>query len=402
MINTSEQVYIVRCGEAALKGDNKPYFERMLVGKIKSALKDEEVYSVDRVEGLILVRTSLSTDSSAVLKKVGRVFGVDSISPATEICYEGMSTVDTINEIGKVASSVMMNLIESKGIKTFKVEAKRADKTFPMESPKIAREVGACVLKACKVLKVDVHEPDALVWVNVRRKYAYIYEEKVMAYGGLPLGTNGKGLVLLSGGIDSPVATFLMAHRGMMIEAVHFHSYPYTSERAYEKVKDLAKLLTTYCGKIKMTSINLLPIQEQIVMNCPEEETTILVRRFMMKIAERVAKKSECQMLITGESLGQVASQTSDSIVVTDAAVSMPVMRPLIAMDKTQIIDIAREIGTFDISIQPFEDCCTVFLPKHPVTKPKLSKILESESKLDCEALIEAALEKAEVTVINS
>ena len=402
MINTSEQVYIVRCGEAALKGDNKPYFERMLVGKIKSALKDEEVYSVDRVEGLILVRTSLSTDSSSVLKKVGRVFGVDSISPATEICYEGMSTVDTINEIGKVASSVMMSLIESKGIKTFKVEAKRADKTFPMESPKIAREVGACVLKACKVLKVDVHEPDALVWVNVRRKYAYIYEEKVMAYGGLPLGTNGKGLVLLSGGIDSPVATFLMAHRGMMIEAVHFHSYPYTSERAYEKVKDLAKLLTTYCGKIKMTSINLLPIQEQIVMNCPEEETTILVRRFMMKIAERVAKKSECQMLITGESLGQVASQTSDSIVVTDAAVSIPVMRPLIAMDKTQIIDIAREIGTFDISIQPFEDCCTVFLPKHPVTKPKLSKILESESKLDCEALIEAALEKAEVTVINS
>ena len=402
MINTSEQVYIVRCGEAALKGDNKPYFERMLVGKIKSALKDEEVYSVDRVEGLILVRTSLSTDSSAVLKKVGRVFGVDSISPATEICYEGMSTVDTINEIGKVASSVMMSLIESKGIKTFKVEAKRADKTFPVESPKIAREVGACVLKACKVLKVDVHEPDALVWVNVRRKYAYIYEEKVMAYGGLPLGTNGKGLVLLSGGIDSPVATFLMAHRGMMIEAVHFHSYPYTSERAYEKVKDLAKLLTTYCGKIKMTSINLLPIQEQIVMNCPEEETTILVRRFMMKIAERVAKKSECQMLITGESLGQVASQTSDSIVVTDAAVSIPVMRPLIAMDKTQIIDIAREIGTFDISIQPFEDCCTVFLPKHPVTKPKLSKILESESKLDCEALIEAALEKAEVTVINS
>ena len=402
MINTSEQVYIVRCGEAALKGDNKPYFERLLVGKIKSALKDEEVYSVDRVEGLILVRTSLSTDSSSVLKKVGRVFGVDSISPATEICYEGMSTVDTINEIGKVASSVMMSLIENKGIKTFKVEAKRADKTFPMESPKIAREVGACVLKACKVLKVDVHEPDALVWVNVRRKYAYIYEEKVMAYGGLPLGTNGKGLVLLSGGIDSPVATFLMAHRGMMIEAVHFHSYPYTSERAYEKVKDLAKLLTTYCGKIKTTSINLLPIQEQIVMNCPEEETTILVRRFMMKIAERVAKKSECQMLITGESLGQVASQTSDSIVVTDAAVSIPVMRPLIAMDKTQIIDIAREIGTFDISIQPFEDCCTVFLPKHPVTKPKLSKILESESKLDCEALIEAALEKAEVTVINS
>ncbi len=401
MINDKEQVYIVRCGETALKGDNKSYFERMLVGKIRSALKEEDIYSVDRVEGLILVRASLDTDRAAVLKKVSRVFGVDSISPATEVCYEGMSAQETINEIGRVASSFMDQLIKEKGISTFKVEAKRADKTFPVESPKIAREVGACVLKACKVLKVDVHEPDALVWVNVRRKYAYVYEEKIMAYGGLPLGTNGKGLVLLSGGIDSPVAAFLMAHRGMNIEAVHFHSYPYTSERAFEKVKDLAGILTTYCGRIKMTSINLLPIQEAIVMNCPEEETTILVRRFMMKIAERIAKKDECQMLITGESLGQVASQTSDSLVVTDAAVSVPVMRPLIAMDKTQIIDIAREIGTFETSIQPFEDCCTVFLPKHPVTKPKLSKILESESKLDVESLIEAALSNAEVVVVR-
>ncbi len=401
MINTSEQVYIVRCGEAALKGDNKPYFERMLVGKVKSALKDEDIHSVDRVEGLILIRAGLDTDQAEVLKKVGRVFGVDSISAAIEICYEGMTPADTINEIGKVAVDVMMGLIEKKGIKTFKVEAKRGDKSFPLESPRIAREVGACILKGCKVLKVDVHEPEALVWVNVRRKYAYVYEEKVMAYGGLPLGTNGKGLVLLSGGIDSPVASFLMAHRGMMLEAVHFHSYPYTSERAFEKVKDLAKILTTYCGRIKMTSINLLPIQEQIVMNCPEEETTILVRRFMVKLADRVAKANGCQMLITGESLGQVASQTADSLVVTDAATDMPVMRPLIAMDKTQIIDIAREIGTFETSIQPYEDCCTVFLPKHPVTKPKLSKILESESKLDCEALIEAALKEAEVTIIR-
>ena len=402
MINSGEQVYLVRCGETALKGDNKSYFERLLVSKIKAALKDEKVSSVDRVEGLILVRASLDTDSAAVLKKVGRVFGVDSISPATEICYEGMSPEDTINEIGKVAADMMQGLIDEKGIKTFKVEAKRADKNFPVQSPKIAKEVGACVLKACKVLKVDVHEPEAVAWVNVRRKYAYVYEEKIMAYGGLPLGTNGKGLVLLSGGIDSPVATFLMAHRGMMIEAVHFHSYPYTSDRAFEKVKDLAKILTTYCGRIKMTSINLLPIQEQIVMNCPEDETTILVRRFMVKIADRIAKSNGCQMLITGESLGQVASQTADSLVVTDAATDLPVMRPLIAMDKTQIIDIAREIGTFETSIQPFEDCCTVFLPKHPVTKPKLERILESESKLDCEALIEAALEKAEVTVINS
>ncbi len=401
MVNTKEKVYIVRCGESALKGDNKPYFERMLVGKIKSALKEVDGLVVERLEGLIFVRTPLETAPELVLKKVGRVFGVDSISPATEIDYTGMNASDTINEIGAVAAEVMLRLIAEKGIQTFKVEAKRADKNFPVESPRIAREVGACVLKACKVLKVDVHNPEAILWVNVRRNMAYVYEEKISAFGGLPLGTNGKGLVLLSGGIDSPVATFLMAHRGMIMEAVHFHSYPYTSDRAFEKVKDLAKILTTYCGRIRMTSINLLPIQEAIVQHCPEEETTILVRRFMMKIAERVAKQGGCQMLITGESLGQVASQTSDSLVVTDAAVSMPVMRPLIAMDKTQIMDIAQEIGTFETSIQPFEDCCTVFLPKHPVTKPKLEKILESESKLDCEALIEAALAEAKTYIIR-
>lgn len=400
MINTSEKVYIVRCGESALKGDNKPYFERMLCSRIKSALKDINNVSVDRSEGLIFVRTDLSAEPELIIKRVSRVFGVDSISPAIEIDYTGMSASDTINEVGAVASDVLNELIAEKGVKTFKIEAKRGDKNFPIESPRIAKEVGAIALKTCKILKVDVHEPDALVWVNIRRNYAYVYEEKIMAFGGLPLGTNGKGLVLLSGGIDSPVATFLMAHRGMMMEAVHYHSYPYTSERAFEKVKDLAKILTLYCGRLKLTSINLLPIQEQIVQNCPEEETTILVRRFMMKIAERIALQNNCQMLITGESLGQVASQTSDSLVVTDAAVSVPVMRPLIAMDKTQIMDIAREIGTFETSIQPFEDCCTVFLPKHPVTKPKLEKILASEGKLDCEALIEQAIANAEVTII--
>jgi len=402
MVNKEEKVYIIRCGESALKGDNKPYFERMLVNKIKSALKDTAYNSVERLEGLIFLRTPLDIEEELILKKVGRVFGIDSISPAIEINYEGMTAADAINEIGAVAASVMQKLIDEKHIETFKVEAKRSDKNFPIESPKIAREIGAICLKTCKVLKVDVHDPQALLWVNVRHNRAYVYEEKIMAFGGLPLGTNGKGMILLSGGIDSPVATFLMAHRGMIMEAVHFHSYPYTSERAYDKVKDLAKILTTYCGTIKMHSINLLPIQEAIVQNCPEEETTILVRRFMMKIAERVAKDNFCQMLVTGESLGQVASQTSDSLVVTDNAVSMPVMRPLIAMDKTQIIEIAQEIGTFETSIQPYEDCCTVFLPKHPVTKPKLEKILESESKLDCEALIQAAIDNEKLDVIKA
>jgi thiamine biosynthesis protein ThiI len=207
-------------------------------------------------------------------------------------------------------------------------------------------------------------------------------------------------MTLLSGGIDSPVATWMMAKRGMMIEAIHFHSYPYTSQRAQEKVEDLASIVATYCGRFKMHVVNLLPIQEAIVENCPEDETTILVRRFMMRIAERIAKQTDCGMLITGENLGQVASQTAESLVVTDASVQMPVMRPLIAMDKVDIMDLAKEIGTYETSIMPYEDCCTVFLPKHPTTKPKLDRILESESKLDCEALIEAAIEAKEIVNI--
>ena len=244
-----------------------------------------------------------------------------------------------------------------------------------------------------------LHQIDllCLLYVDVRQEKSYIYQDKIAGFGGLPLGTNGKGLSLLSGGIDSPVATWMMAKRGMMIEAIHFHSYPYTSQRAQEKVEELASLVATYCGRFKMHVINLLPIQEQIVQNCPEEETTILVRRFMMRIAQKVAENSGCNMLITGENLGQVASQTAESLVVTDASVTMPVMRPLIAMDKVDIMDKAMEIGTYETSIQPYEDCCTVFLPKHPATKPKLERILESESKLDCEALIAAAVESEEI-----
>jgi len=402
MINTNEKIYIVRCGEVALKGQNKPYFEKMLVNRIRRVLSDLPNVTVARVEGLIFVRTSLDIEEADILKRVGRVFGVESISPAKEVIIENMTAEEAIDEIGKLSASVMMDIINTKGIKTFKVEGKRADKMFPIESPQIAKRIGAYILKGCKVLSVDVHNPDASLFVNVRRNFAYIYEQKIMAFGGLPLGTNGKGLVLLSGGIDSPVATFMMAHRGMFVEAIHFHSYPYTSERAFEKVKDLAKILTTYCGKIRMHSINLLPIQEQIVKNCPEDETTILVRRFMMRISEQIAKQTECMMLITGESLGQVASQTAEALVVTDNAVSLPVMRPLIAMDKVDIMDIAKEIGTFDVSIQPYEDCCTVFLPKHPVTKPRLEKILESESKLNVDELVANAVASEEIVVISS
>ena len=228
-----------------------------------------------------------------------------------------------------------------------------------------------------------------------------MYRDKIKGFGGLPLGTNGRGLVLMSGGIDSPVAAFMMAKRGMRIEAVHFHSYPYTSPRAQQKVEDLCAALAGYMGTIRMYVINLLPIQEEIVKNCPEDETTLLVRRFMMRIAEGIAVRNKDMMLITGEDLGQVASQTAEALVVTDSVVKMPVMRPLIAMDKVDIMDKAKEIGTYDISIQPYEDCCTVFLPKHPVTKPKLSKIEQSESVLDVESLVEDAVASAEVIDIT-
>ncbi|HAF60520.1 MAG TPA: tRNA 4-thiouridine(8) synthase ThiI [Clostridiales bacterium UBA9856] len=390
----NRNIYIVRCGEVALKGLNKPYFERMLIERIRKVLKPYKETEVRREDGLIVVRTAPDLPKETVIREISKVFGVDSISPAVE-------TETDMEAIGRAAVAYMQQQIEERGIRTFKVEAKRADKSFPVKSPEIARRIGARILVECKVLKVDVHNPECKLYVHVRKDRSFIYERKVSALGGLPLGTNGKGLVLLSGGIDSPVAAFLMAKRGMYIEAVHFHSYPYTSERAWEKVKDLAQVLTDYCGNIKIHSVNLLPIQEQIVQHCPEEEMTILIRRFMMKIAQRIARETGSLMLITGENLGQVASQTAEALMVTDAAVQMPVMRPLIAMDKTEIIDLARKIGTYDISILPYEDCCTVFLPKHPKTKPKLSAILESESRLNVEELVESALKSVETTEIR-
>ena len=389
-----QNTFIVRVGEVALKGNNKGYFEKTLVDRIKKLLKKFEGVTVRRNEGLIFVKADKTIPQDDIIKEISKVFGVASISPALE-------TNSNMDDIYETAVKYMMQLIEEKGIKTFKVEAKRADKNFPVKSPEIARSVGAAVLKGCKVLSVDVHDPDVYLYVHVKKDKTYIYQQKIKGFGGLPLGTNGKGMILLSGGIDSPVAAFMMAKRGMMIEAIHFHSYPYTSERARQKVEDLASTLAVYCSNFKMHVVNLLPIQEQIVQNCPEDETTILVRRFMMKIAEKLAENNDCCMLITGESLGQVASQTAQSLVCTDNAVEMPVMRPLIAMDKVDIIDIAREIDTYDISIEPYEDCCTVFLPKHPVTKPKLAKILESESKLDVEKLVNDAVESVETVMIR-
>lgn len=389
-----KSLYIVRCGEVALKGMNRPYFERILLERLKGALSCYEDVEAVWKNGLMLVRVDASIPTMEVVRTCSKVFGIASVSPAVEAPKD-------IDAIGKAAANFMQKLIEEEGIKTFKVRGKRADKNFPVQSPEIGKIVGAMVLKACKVLSVDVHNPDCELFVDVRHEGAYVYRDKIKGFGGLPLGTNGRGMILMSGGIDSPVAAFMMAKRGMTIEAVHFHSYPYTSPRAQKKVEDLVEVLAGYMGTIKMHCVNLLPIQEQIVQNCPEDETTLLVRRFMMRIAEQIAIKNNNMMLITGEDLGQVASQTAEALVVTDAVVKMPVMRPLIAMDKVDIMEKAQEIGTYEISIQPYEDCCTVFLPKHPVTKPKLANIEKSESALDVDALVAAAVESEEIVVIK-
>lgn len=391
--NENSRLYIVRCGEVALKGMNKPYFERVLLERVRNAIKDWDNDS-HWAGGLMLVRISDKIGKDEAVRRLSKVFGVASVSPA-------ISVEKDMKALGQAAAQYVSQLMEEEDIKTFKVKAKRSDKSFPVQSPEIGAEVGGAILSAVKDIRVDVHNPDLLLFADVRREGAYIYRDKVKGFGGLPLGTNGKGLILMSGGIDSPVAAFMMAKRGMRIEAVHFHSYPYTSQRARRKVEDLCRVLAGYMGTIRMHVINLLPIQEEIVKNCPQDETTILVRRFMMRIAQEVALKTHNMMLITGEDLGQVASQTAEALVVTDKVVDIPVMRPLIAMDKVDIMDKAKEIGTYDLSIQPYEDCCTVFLPKHPVTKPKLDRIEHSESALDVEALVKAAVESEEVVDIS-
>lgn len=391
----NRHLFIVRFGETALKGKNKSYFEKKLVDRVKKILRKFSGVDVYREEGLVFVSANSENSPEELVGEISKVFGISSISPAVE-------TNPNMEDIYETAVNFMRNLIQKESVRTFKVEAKRADKNFPVKSPEIARLVGGEVLKGCKVLKVDVRNPQVCLHVDVRRDKAYIYRKKIQGYGGLPLGTNGKGMLLLSGGIDSPVAGWMMAKRGMSIEAIHFHSYPYTSQRAQEKVEDLARQISIYCGDFKLHIVNLLPVQEEIIKTCPEEETTILVRRFMMKIAEKVGEQTGAKTLITGESLGQVASQTTESIVCTDQSVAMPVLRPLIAMDKVDIMDVAKKIGTYETSILPYEDCCTVFLPKHPVTRPKLESILHSEEKLNVDKLVAEAMKNVQIKNITS
>lgn len=384
-----QRVISVSLGELVLKGGNRRYFEDKLISQMKRAIKDIAYEKIYKDQGKVYIETSME-NNELIISRLKKVFGLVYISP----CIRVEADMENIEKAAKVMMAEKLK--EEEGL-TFKVETNRSDKNFEVKSPEVSRIMGAKLLKEFDgKISVDVHDPDIYLYVDIKQ-YAYIYTDRIEGYRGMPAGTSGKGLLLLSGGIDSPVAGFNMAKRGVAINCVHYHSYPFTSERAEEKVVKLAEIMARYTGPIRMYSVNILNIQKAINKNCPEAEMTILSRRFMMKIAEAIAKDKGYQALITGESLGQVASQTIEGITVTNDAVDMPVLRPLIATDKIDIMDIARDIETYETSILPYEDCCTVFLPKHPVIKPRVEDIRKSEEDLDIEGLLQEALENMEI-----
>ncbi len=387
-------IILVRYGEIHLKGQNRPRFEKMLKDSMSAAVR-KFGGSVKKGDGRFYIRHIEQGQIPAAMEALTKVFGVHSVSPAYEmpkdlslICQKAVELVQSeLSRLGRTQASC-------------KVKGKRSDKTYPLTSMEIASQIGGYLLEHLPGLTVDVRQPELTVYVEMREQ-AYLYTSILPGKGGMPLGSSGKAMLLLSGGIDSPVAGYMIASRGVLLEAVHYHSFPYTSERAKEKVLALAKELAQYTGPIRVHIVHFTDIQMAIYEKCPEEQLTILMRRYMMKIAQRIAQQVQCQALITGESIGQVASQTIASLHVTNSAVELPVFRPLIGMDKDEIIERARKIGTFETSILPYEDCCTVFVPKHPVTKPSLHKIELSERLLEEEALISGALEKTETILVE-
>ena len=380
------EVLLVRYGEVFLKGQNRPFFLRKLVDHVKAAVQEVHGH-VWLSEGRIYV--SDYTDQDEAIRRVSRVFGVHSVSPAIEM------EKDSFEAICAQAARMM-----EKKTGTFKVLAKRSDKQYPMDSPTIMREAGGYILDHVPQLSVDVNNPDHEITIEIR-KLAYLSVDRTMAVSGMPMGTNGKACLLLSGGIDSPVAGFMIAKRGVELCCVHYHSFPYTSERAKEKVLELARILSEYCGKMRVYIVPFTEIQMQIHEKCPENFTTLSMRRYMMRIAEILARKDGAQALITGESIGQVASQTMEALGCTDEVVSMPVFRPCVGMDKSEIIERAERIGTMETSSLPYEDCCTVFTPKHPATHPRKELVRRAEEKLDSQALIDAAIEGTEIVEVG-
>lgn len=383
-----ETVLLIRYAEIHLKGLNRPYFERSLVGALARALAPLPVQVV-REQGRIFVFGVPGERAEAAAKRLSRVFGVHSLSIA-------LAVEKDFAAISDAAARLMEQALRERGHATFKVFARRADKRFPMRSADICAELGGVLLDRFAQLKVDVHAPELRVGVEIRQERAFVYAGEIMGPGGMPVGCNGRALLLLSGGIDSPVAGYMIAKRGVAVDAIHFYSYPYTSERARDKVVELARLLAQYAGPLRLHLIPFTDIQLAIYDRCPASETTVLMRRLMMRIAERVARDTGAQALVTGEAIGQVASQTIESLTVTNDAVTLPVFRPLIGFDKEEIVERAKAIGTFDTSILPYEDCCTVFVPQHPVTKPRVDKLRESEALVDFTDMIDRALRDAE------
>ncbi len=391
-----KEILLVKYGEIILKGLNRRRFEELLISNIKKALPPDSYADVRTSQAITYVEPAEGADVDGMVERLKKVFGIVFIARA------GVFPKD-MDVILREGAEYLVPSMER--VATFKVEAKRSDKKFPFDSPAISREMGGAVLRRCRHLKVNVTAPDTVVRVEIRDKEAYVYADvaRVSGPGGMPTGSNGRATLLLSGGIDSPVAGYMMAKRGVEINAVHFASPPYTSERAKEKVIDLAKILAGYTGKYSLYVVPFTEQQLAIRDNCPEEHLTLIMRRMMMMIAARLAKRSGSLALITGESLGQVASQTTHALAVTDeAAGDVPVFRPLIGMDKDEIVTVARRIGTFETSILPYEDCCTVFVPKHPTTKPTMDKILKSQSKIDMEYWVAKAVEETEWVVIEN
>ena len=385
---------LCKYGEIVLKGANRKYFEDTLCREVKKRARAYGDFDIYRSQSTIYLEPkNEDADFDGAFLAMQKVFGIVSISRAA-VCEKNL------DDIKRVAAEYIPEFLEGKH--TFKVEGKRSDKSFPLDSMALAREIGGAILSACPKIKVDVHNPDIVVRVEIREFGAYVSAGTFKGACGMPVSTNGKGLLLLSGGIDSPVAGYMMAKRGVKIEALHFESFPYTSERAREKVLELASILGEYAGEIKVHIISLTHVQEELVKACQEDYFTLLLRRYMMTLAERVAREKGCMALITGESLGQVASQTMQALGVTDNAVSLPVFRPCIGMDKEEIITISRKMGAFETSILPYEDCCTVFTPKHPKTKPELEKVLIEEQKVDFKALCDEAYESLYTVTIEA
>jgi len=385
-----KEIILVKYGEIILKGGNRSRFEKVLIQNIANAIKNIAETRITIMQATIYIEVKDEDKIDIVCDRLTKIFGIVSIVRA-RVCEK---TIESI----KVGASEYLKKDLLPG-KKFKVEAKRADKRFPMNSVEIGMEIGGFLDDTFEDLIVDVHNPEITVKVEVRDEYAYVYcrENRIMCQGGMPIGTGGKATLLLSGGIDSPVAGHMMAKRGIQIDAVNFFSYPYTSERAKEKVIELASILAQYTSKVNLYIVPFTNIQLAIRDNCPEEHLTLIMRRFMMKISEKIASKHHSSALVTGESAGQVASQTLSALNVTNSVVKMPVLRPLIGMDKIEIIERSQKIGAFETSILPYEDCCTVFTPKHPTTKPKLFAVEKSESKLDADSLIEEALADIEL-----